>query len=88
MNTVAIVVGLGVPLGLLLISGLAWLLHREKQGRRLLEKKVHEMQASFQAQRPFHHDNKAGDFQLSELHDVARRPELHSQPAVELGGHS
>ena len=90
-DTVAIGVGIGVPLGLLLISGLAWLFHREKQRRRVLEQKIHDMQASSQVQRSIRPHGKterqAGDFQPFELHDFDRPPELHSQPAVELGEH-
>ena len=90
-NAVAIGAVIGVPLGLLLVTGLAWLLQREKRSRRPLEQKIQDMQASIQIHESLGHngnaDRQAGNFQPSELHNLDRPSELHSQPTVELGQH-
>ena len=84
-DTVALSAGLGVPLGMLLLTGMTWLLYREKRSRKLLEQKIRDMQASFQTQWSFGNMDQMGRHQPSELHGFDRPPELHSRPLGELG---
>ena len=91
-KAVAIGAGVGVPLGVLLVAGFAYLWylwHRERTSRRLLEKRLSTIQSS-----SLHDQNSKTPsegstgydhgLQIQELDYLPRRPELHSQSLVEV----
>ena len=84
-NDTAIGVGIGVPLGVILLSGLAFRLYRERKSRIYLEQRFQSLQSSSPNNRGF----KSAKGQdpapiLHELQTWERQPELPSESRAEI----